>query len=155
MLISLLKAQLRGHWDQKFISTAILYGWWLQADTCWSCSANGVVPMYIIAEHTETLLALKVSVVCAAVLFELMWAEVCITALKKVGRKMSEGAPFHVEDESHIVLAEFQHLSLCVQADDGGFLVVAPEPVALLQPIKLSWFALILLWAKLGTERLQ
>lgn len=51
---------------------------------------------------------------------------------------MSEGAPFHVEDESHIVLAEFQHLSLCVQADDGGFLVVAPEPVALLQPIKLS-----------------
>lgn len=40
---------------------------------------------------------------------------------------MSKGAPFHVKDESHIVLAEFQHLSLCVGADDGGFLVVAPE----------------------------
>lgn len=155
MLISLLKPWLRGHWDQKFISTAILYGWWLQPDTCWSCSANGIVPTYIIAEHTETLFALKVSVVCAAVLFELMWAEVCITALKKVGLRMSKGAPFHVKDESHIVLAEFQHLSLCVRADDGGFLVVAPEPGALLQPIKLSRFALILPWAKLRTKGLQ
>lgn len=51
---------------------------------------------------------------------------------------MSKGAPFHVKDESHVVLAEFQYLSLCVQADDGGFLVMAPEPGALLQPIKLS-----------------
>lgn len=68
---------------------------------------------------------------------------------------MSKGAPFHVKDESHVVLAEFQYLSLCVQADDGGFLVMAPEPGALLQPIKLSWFALILLWAKLRTKGLQ
>lgn len=68
---------------------------------------------------------------------------------------MSKGAPFHIKDESHVALAEFQHLSLCVQADNGGFLVVAPEPGALLQPIKLSRFALILLWAKLGTKGLQ
>ena len=68
---------------------------------------------------------------------------------------MSKGAPFHVKDESRVVLAEFQHLSLCVQADDGGFLVMAPELGALLQPIKLSRFALSLLWAKLRTKGLQ
>lgn len=68
---------------------------------------------------------------------------------------MSKGAPFHVKDESHVVLAKFQHLSLCVQADDEGFLVVAPELGALLQPIKLSQFALILLWAELRTKGLQ
>lgn len=61
---------------------------------------------------------------------------------------MSEGAPVHVKDESHVVVAEFQHLSLCVQADDGGFLVMAPKPGALLQPIKLSQCAFILLWAQ-------
>lgn len=72
-----------------------------------------------------------------------------------MGLKMSKGAPFHVKDESHIVLAEFQHLSLCFQADDGGFLVVAPELSALLQPIKLSQFPLILPWANLGTKGLQ
>lgn len=61
---------------------------------------------------------------------------------------MSERAPVHVKDESHVVVAEFQHLSLCVQADDGGFLVMAPKPGALLQPIKLSQCAFILLWAQ-------
>lgn len=68
---------------------------------------------------------------------------------------MSKGAPFHVKDERHVVLAEFQRLSLCVGADDGGFLVVAPEPGALSQPVKPSPFALILPWAKSGTKGLQ
>lgn len=68
---------------------------------------------------------------------------------------MSEGAPFHVGDESHVVLAEFQHLSLCVQADDGGFLATAPEPGALLQPMKPSRFARVSLRARGGQKGLQ
>lgn len=68
---------------------------------------------------------------------------------------MSEGAPFHVGDESRVVLAQFQHLSLCVRADDGGFLATAPEPGALLQPTKPSRCAWMSLRARGGHEGLQ
>lgn len=40
--------------------------------------------------------------------------------------------------KSHVALAESQHLAWCVQVADGAFLAMAPEPGALLQPIKLS-----------------